>query len=89
MKKKILFSLYISFCIIFVFTNVCYGYLDPSAMTYVIQVVAAIFIAISTSIGILFYKIKRKFFHKKKNKESTIEEINDETETKDEDNIEK
>lgn len=68
--KKVLISLYISFCIIFILTNVCYGYLDPSAMTYLIQIVAAIVIGVSTSIGIFFYKIKRKFTKKKNKKEA-------------------
>lgn len=67
--KKFLISLYVSFCIIFVLTNVCYGYLDPSAMTYLIQVMAALAIGVSTSIGIFFYKIKRKFSKKKAKKQ--------------------
>jgi len=64
-----------------IFSNVCYGYLDPSAMTYLIQVVAAIVIAVSTSIGIIFYKLKRKFFGKKKKEKS--ENSNDEIDSND------
>ena len=66
-KKKIFGSLYISFCIIFIFSNISYGYLDPSAMTYLIQIISAIVIGLSTFIGVLMYKLK-KFFSKKKNK---------------------
>ena len=67
MKKKVLISIYIVLCSIFIGTNVSFAYLDPSAMTYVIQIGAAIGIAISTSIGILFYKLKRKLKRKKEN----------------------
>lgn len=69
MKKKILLTVYFFACIMFIFTNQCYAYLDPSAMTYIIQVTAAIVITISTTIGIMFYKLKRKFFKKNKKDE--------------------
>ena len=51
-------------------------------MTYVIQVVAGIVIAASTSIGIIIYKVKRKFSKKKKetmndNKEKITNEDNE------------
>ena len=81
MKRKLLLVFYLFFCIMIIFSNVCYGYLDPSAMTYLIQVVAAIVIAVSTSIGIIFYKLKRKFFGKKKKEKS--ENSNDEIDSND------
>ena len=84
MKKKVLISIYIVLCSIFIGTNVSFAYLDPSAMTYMIQVGAAIIIAISTSIGILFYKLKRKFFKKKKKEDTIIDET---TENNHNDNI--
>lgn len=70
MKRKILIIVYVFVCMIIIFSKECYGYLDPSAMTYMIQITATIVITISTSIGILLYKIKRKF---KKNKEKKKE----------------
>lgn len=66
MKRKILKAMYFFVCILIILTKECYGYLDPSAMTYMIQVTAAIIITISTTIGVLFYKFKRKFFKKEK-----------------------
>ena len=69
---KIVYAL---ICATIIFTKECYGYLDPSAMTYVIQIGAAVGITIATSIGILFYKIK-KFFKRKKHKDDDIDELN-------------
>ncbi len=66
MSKKILKIIYFFICTIIILIKESYGYLDPSAMTYVIQIVAAIGITLATSIGIFFYKIK-KFFKNRKN----------------------
>lgn len=73
MKRKILKTIYAMICINAILLKESYCYLDPSAMTYLIQIVSAIGITLTTSIGILFYKI-RKFFKKKK--EKNIDEIN-------------
>lgn len=77
MKKKLGIMLLIYIDIIIFCTNYSYCYLDPSAMTYIIQVIAAIFIAVSTSIGIIFYKIKRKFLRKKKDKINIQKNLDD------------
>ena len=82
MKEKILLTIWVFISIVLAWTNICFGYLDPSAMTYLIQVVAGVIIAASTSIGILFYKLKRKF--SKKKKENNIEENIEEQESKEE-----
>lgn len=74
MKKKIGIVFYISICLLFLLSTVSLGYLDPSAMTYMIQVAAAIVIAMSTGVGIILYKIKRKFFKKKKDKNTAENE---------------
>ena len=73
MSKKVLKIVYVLICSIIILAKESYGYLDPSAMTYVVQIIAAVGITIATSLGIAFYKI-RKFFAKKKQKE---EEDND------------
>ncbi len=80
MIKKMLKILYFFIVILIILVKECYGYLDPSAMTYMIQIGAAVIITISTSIGIIFYKIKRKLFNKKKEQETAVDnniEIND------------
>lgn len=78
MKKKLLLAL----CGVFCFLRICplysYGYLDPSAMTYVIQVVAAITVTVTTSVGILFYKIRRFMKKKKEEKNGEKREESDE-----------
>lgn len=73
MKKKLGIILYVFLATIFVFTKEAYCYLDPSAMTYLIQVTAAIVITIGSVFGIMFYKIKR-FFKNKLKKEDAKEE---------------
>lgn len=75
MNKKIIKISYVWICLIILLAKESYGYLDPSAMTYVIQIVAAIGITVTTSIGILFYKIK-KMFKKKKEKNLNNEDEN-------------
>ena len=66
---------YVFFVTIIILTKESYCYLDPSAMTYMIQVSAAIVITIGSAIGIGFYKIKRFFKNKqKKAKTENIEE---------------
>lgn len=67
--KKILKIFYILLCFNIIFIKESYGYLDPSAMTYVIQIISAIAITATTSIGIFFYKIRKIFNRKKKDKD--------------------
>ena len=75
MNKKIMKICYVWTCLIILLAKESYGYLDPSAMTYVIQIIAAIGITVTTSIGILFYKIK-KIFKKKKEQSLNSEDEN-------------
>lgn len=71
MKKKILLGIYIFVSIMIIGTNESFGYLDPSAMTYIIQIISAIVIGLSTAIGIIIYKIKKTIF-KNKNKNKIV-----------------
>ena len=73
MQRKVIKVLYIMFCLIIILARESYAYLDPSAMTYVIQIVSAVVITLATSIGIFFYKIRR-FFKNKKEKQKSKEE---------------
>lgn len=65
-KKKIGIMLYVFIVTIIILCKESYCYLDPSAMTYLIQVVAGIVITMGSVIGIFFYKIKRFFKNRKK-----------------------
>ena len=75
MSKKVLKIAYFLICTIIILTKESYGYLDPSAMTYIIQIIASVGITIATSVGIFFYKIKKVF---KKRKQADAEEEDDE-----------
>ena len=66
LKKLMGFMYFFTFGMVFG-TQYVYAYFDPSATTYLIQIVAAVFIAAGALIGVYWQKIK-KFFRKKKNK---------------------
>ena len=53
-----------------------YAYVDPATLTYVIQIVAGVFIAGGVAVGVYWRKIK-KFFTKDKavNKNTTVKEV--------------
>ena len=62
------------------FTNMVSGYLDPSVMTYAIQAIAGVVIAIGAVAGIYWRKAKKKFSDKlgideNKNKEVEGDDI--------------
>lgn len=63
-----------------------YAYLDPSVMTYAIQIIAGIVVAVGAVVGICWRKAKKKVTDKlgidenaKKEVEDDIVEITDET----------
>lgn len=47
------------------FSMTAYAYIDPATTTYLIQIVAGVFIAAGATIGIFWKKIKRYFRTKK------------------------
>ena len=75
MTKKSIKVIYALIVLIILLTKECYAYLDPSAMTYVIQIGAAIGITLTTSIGIGIYKIRRAIKNKKLKKQNNKEII--------------
>lgn len=63
-----------------------YGYVDPSVMTYAIQIIAGIVVAVGAVVGLCWRKAKKKVADKlgidenaKKEVEDDIVEITDET----------
>lgn len=80
--KKVITYLYFGILSAIALTVNTYAYLDPSTTTYLIQIIAGVFIAAGATAGIVWHKLKRSV--KKKN---TVEEIkpNDSVEEKDED----
>ena len=83
MKKTIgyvLLSIFFITAFAFLFSLNVRAYIDPSVMTYTIQAVAGIIIAIGAFVGIYFRKMKKKVNDKlgideNKNKEVETDEI--------------
>ncbi|MPN52799.1 hypothetical protein SDC9_200462 [bioreactor metagenome] len=73
MKKISGVSLFLLFFILgtFLFSTAASAYIDPSAMTYIVQVIVGIIIASGAAIGFYFKKIKRKL--KKEDKPQEID----------------
>ena len=57
--KKIVSVLYVLVCLMVLFPARAYAYLDPSVMTYTVQIVAGVVIAVGTVIGILWRRAKK------------------------------
>lgn len=82
MKKisKILFVMFFIVSFMLFYSENVNAYIDPSVMTYAIQAVAGIAIAVGAFLGIYFRKIKKKVSNKlgideNKNKEVESDEI--------------
>lgn len=84
--KKVLRFLYFSICAFMLFTTCASAYLDPSTMTYLIQIIAGVLIAAGATAGIVWHKLKRAVKKSKtdKNKPEEQSRVSSEEE-KDED----
>ncbi len=58
--KKMIGCVYFTACVSFMLTMSAGAYLDPSVMTYAIQVVAGILVAAGAVIGVYWRKAKKK-----------------------------
>lgn len=67
--KRLLFYLFLFLGMMIVLSVNAFAYLDPSAMTYIIQAVAAVGIAGAAAVAIYWKKI-RLFFKKRKKKKN-------------------
>lgn len=65
--------IYFFSCFFALFTNYAHAYIDPSAVTYVIQAVAGVLIALGAAFTIFRHKIFA-FFKKNKKKEDAQED---------------
>lgn len=79
MKTVMMFG-FVGFCSMLMFGMNANAYIDPSVMTYMIQVVAGIVVAIGAVVGIYFRKAKKKVSEKlgideNKNKEIETDDI--------------
>lgn len=69
MKKFVVFVFYF-ICFIAIFSTVTAAYIDPSAMTYVIQIVAGAVITIGATAGFYWRRIKKAAKNKKSESQS-------------------
>lgn len=58
--KALLKYLYFVTCFLFMFSSTALAYLDPSVMTYTIQVVAGVAVAVGAVAGIYWRRAKKK-----------------------------
>ena len=83
--KKLLGRLYFVICFVLILSLSASAYLDPSVMTYAIQIIAGIAIAVGAVVGIYWRKAKKKVQDKlgidensKKEQEEDVIEISEE-----------
>lgn len=88
MKRLIKFTYFFT-CSFFLFSNYAHAYIDPSTVTYIIQGVAGVLIAIGAAATIFRHKIKaawRKWYYgklaRKNQKKQAEDSPNSEKETK-------
>lgn len=69
-KGKIILFIYFFGCFFTIFTLHAQAYIDPSAVTYVIQAIAGVLIALGAAFTIFRHKIFSFFRRRKKTEES-------------------
>lgn len=57
--KKMFKYLYFILCMMLMFTMSVSAYIDPSVMTYTVQVIAGIAVVVGTVVGVLWRKAKK------------------------------
>jgi len=59
MMKRVFYFLFVLVCSMFMLATPAAAYIDPSAVTFIIQIIAASVIVTGTAIGFYLNKIKR------------------------------
>lgn len=73
--KKLFVKILFAFGLMLTFSTTAFAYLDPSVMTYTIQVVAGVVVAAGAVIGIYWRKAKKKIQDKLGIDESAKKEV--------------
>lgn len=81
MKKILTYLYFASFAVLLLEVRAS-AYLDPSTTTYLIQIIAGVFIALGATAGIVWHKLKRAV---RKNKTVAEAQHDESEEEKDED----
>ena len=76
--KKLMAYLYFIVCFSLILSTPAYAYLDPSVMTYTVQVVAGIAVAVGAVVGIYWRRAKRKVQEKLGIDENANKEVEEE-----------
>ena len=76
--KKMIKYLYFVVCFALILTPACSAYLDPSVMTYTVQVIAGVAVAVGAVIGILWRRAKKKVQDKLGIDENAKKEVEEE-----------
>ncbi len=83
--KKALKYLYFALCFAIILALPCNAYIDPSVLTFGVQIVAAVAVAVGATVGILWRKAKKKVQNKLGIDENAGKEVEDEIEFEDDD----
>lgn len=75
--KKYLCYVYVTGCMMMAMTTSASAYLDPSVMTYTIQVVAGVLVAAGAVVGVAWRRAKKKIQDKLGIDENTRKEVED------------
>ena len=78
MRNKTGFLLYFTLCMLLMMSTTAHAYIDPSAMTYMIQAIAGVAIAIGAAVAIIWRKFKKKAAQKLGIDENAHKEVEDE-----------
>ena len=76
--RKLLDHALLAVGVMLIFSTTAFAYLDPSVMTYAIQVVAGVVIAVGAVIGIYWRRAKKKVGDKLGIDENAKKEVEDE-----------
>lgn len=76
--KKVFASAMFVLGLLLTFSTTAFAYIDPSVMTYSIQIVAGVVVAVGAVIGIYWRKAKKKVQDKLGIDENTHKEVEDE-----------
>ena len=79
--EKIFFTL----AVIVALSTTSFAYIDPSVMTYIIQAVAGVIIAVGATVGILWRRAKKKVSKALNIDENSNKEVDDDVKILDED----
>lgn len=76
-KKLLAFAAFFILAMV-MFVHNAFAYIDPSAMTFIIQIVAGVAIAAGAAVGFYWRKLKRAVTKKKRSDEEDDDEDDDE-----------